>query len=102
MAEVRDGDVARFDVLFERHHARLYNFFLRLTGRPGTSEDLVQEAFLRMLTYRSSYRATGPFTAWMYRIARNVFADHLRDAVPLRGATSGGPGRSTERSTRSR
>ena len=35
MEQVRDGQVARLAILFERHHVVLYNFFLRLTGRRG-------------------------------------------------------------------
>ena len=32
MAQVQDGRVEMLAILFERHHVRLYNFFLRLTG----------------------------------------------------------------------
>lgn len=49
MAQVRDGRVERLAVVFERHHLHLFNFFLRLTGQRGASEDLVQDVFLRLL-----------------------------------------------------
>jgi RNA polymerase sigma-70 factor (ECF subfamily) len=78
MFEVRDGDLAKLGVLFERHHRTLYNFFLRLTSDRLASEDLVQEVFLRILKYRHTYRGETSFGAWMYRIARNVRADHFR------------------------
>lgn len=77
MAQVRDGCVERLSELFERHHLRLFNFFLRLTGQRGSGEDLAQEVFLRMLRYRSSYRPGSPFLPWMWQIARNVHRDHL-------------------------
>lgn len=77
MAQVRDGRVERLSVLFERHHLRLFNFFLRLTGQRGVGEDLAQEVFLRMLRYRTSYRPDSPFLPWMWQIARNVHRDHL-------------------------
>ena len=86
MAQVREGRVERLAVIFERHHLRLFNFFLRLTGRRGTSEDLAQEVFLRMLKYRASYRPDAPFPPWMWQIARNVHRDHLgglRLSVPI-------------------
>jgi len=47
MEQVRDGCVERLALLFERHQVHLYNFFLRLTGQRGVSEDLVQEVFGR-------------------------------------------------------
>jgi RNA polymerase sigma factor (sigma-70 family) len=82
MAQVRDGQVARLAILFERHHVMLYNFFLRLTGRRGPSEDLVQEVFVRILKYRTTYRSESRFTVWMFQIARNAHADHLRKQKP--------------------
>ena len=78
MQRVRDGDVEPLGVLFERHQVRLYNFFLRLTGRAAVSEDLVQEVFLRVLKYRHTYRGESQFRTWMYQIARNARADHYR------------------------
>lgn len=86
MVAVRGGEVSLIGELFDRHNVRLFNFFLRLTNRRDVGEDLVQEVFLRMLKYRASYRAEASFAVWMYRIARNVLADHWRksgDCEPL-------------------
>jgi RNA polymerase sigma-70 factor (ECF subfamily) len=82
MARVRDGDVGQLGPLFERHHAPLFNYFLRLTGSRPVSEDLVQEVFLRMLKYRHTYRGEGQFACWMYQIARNARTDHFRKWKP--------------------
>jgi RNA polymerase sigma factor (sigma-70 family) len=65
-------------VLFEKYHIQLYNFFIRLTGNRGASEDLVQEVFLRILKYRKTFRGESKFTIWMYQIARNTHIDFLR------------------------
>jgi RNA polymerase sigma-70 factor (ECF subfamily) len=78
MLKVRDGEVGKLGILFERHHIALYNYFVKLTGKPQASEDLVQEVFLRMLKYRQGYRGESPFTVWMYRIARNAWVDHSK------------------------
>ena len=86
MEEVRDGRVEKLAVLFEKHHIALYNFFLRLTGNKGTSEDLVQDVFCRILKYRSTYKGESKFTTWMYQIARNAHIDFLRkkkEELPL-------------------
>lgn len=77
MRQVREGDVDKLGTLFEKHHRRLYNFFFRLTGRRPTSEDLVQEVFVRMLKYRRTFRSEGDFTPWMFRLARNAAADQF-------------------------
>ncbi|HLX09730.1 MAG TPA: sigma-70 family RNA polymerase sigma factor [Thermoanaerobaculia bacterium] len=78
MAAVRDGDLAQLGVLFDRHHVGLFNFFLRLTGNRHLSEDLVQEAFIRILKYRKTFRPPGDFRPWLYRLARNAAAAHFR------------------------
>jgi len=78
MGAVRDGDLVQLGVLFERHHVGLFNFFLRLTGSRQLSEDLVQEAFIRILKYRKSFRAPGEFRPWLYQLARNAVAAHFR------------------------
>ena len=80
MAEVRLGRLEPMAELFERHRGRLFGFFLRLTGRPSLSEDLVQELFLRMLKYRTSFRPGSPFGPWMFRIAHRLHLDHRTGA----------------------
>jgi len=76
MQAVRDGDVGRLEVLFDRRHAELFRYFMRLTGDRAASEDLVQEVFFRILKYRRSYQPGTPFRAWLYQIGRNAFLDH--------------------------
>lgn len=75
MLAVREGDIEKLGTLFERHHGRLYNYFLRLTANRTLSEDLVQEVFVRLLKYRNTYRDRNGFTAWLFQIARNLRRD---------------------------
>jgi RNA polymerase sigma factor (sigma-70 family) len=82
MSQVRSGVGEMLGVLFERYHVPLFNFYNRLTGDRGLSEDLVQEVFFRILKYRHSYRVDTPFRAWMYQIARNARLDYLRKRRP--------------------
>ena len=78
MQKVRDGDITKMAVLFERHHRALFRYFLRLTGNREFSEDLVQDVYFRMLKYRQSYRDGNPFTSWMYQVARNAHLDGVQ------------------------
>ena len=78
MLLVKDGNVEKLAVLFERYHVMIFNFFLRLTGNRNISEDLVQDVFVRVLKYRSSYQGQNKFTVWLYKIARNAHIDFLR------------------------
>jgi RNA polymerase sigma-70 factor (ECF subfamily) len=78
MREVRDGDVGRLGLLFERHHLALFDFLSRMTGDRTAAEDMVQDVFMRMLKYRATFRDDGRFETWMFRIARNARADYFR------------------------
>src|SRR5436305_1757749 len=86
MLKVRHGDVAKLSVLFERHHRKLYRYFVRLTADRELSDDLVQDVFFRMLKYKHTYGDQSQFTAWMYQIARNAHLDSTqkgRSEIPL-------------------
>src|SRR5215813_2397522 len=82
MTEVRAGEVARLEVLFDRHHPALVRYFVYLTGNRPVSEDLAQDAFFRVLKYRHTYEPGANFRAWLYQIGRNVYADYLRKQKP--------------------
>jgi RNA polymerase sigma factor (sigma-70 family) len=78
MSRVRDGDVHALAPLFDRHQSALLNFYLRTTGNRASSEDLVQDVFVRILKYRRTYRPGSRFVTWMYNIARHARVDFLR------------------------
>jgi RNA polymerase sigma-70 factor, ECF subfamily len=79
---VRNGVVEMLGVLFDRYHSPLFNFYCKLTGDRGVSEDLVQDVFYRILKYRKSYQSGMPFKSWMYQIARNARLDHAKRQTP--------------------
>lgn len=78
MLQVKGGDVGSLGELFERHHRKIYHFCYRMTGNEATSQDLVQEVFMRVLKYRDSFRDDSRFRPWLYRMARNACIDHFR------------------------
>ena len=75
--------------LYDRHYRYIFRYFwLRVHDRQS-AEDLTGEVFSRMVASLPDYRVRGvPFRAWLYRIARNLVADHYRQqgdhvTVPL-------------------
>nr|WP_298994503.1 RNA polymerase sigma factor [uncultured Allomuricauda sp.] len=80
MLKVKKGDLDKLGLLYERHKKKLFGFFYNLGNNPSLSEDLVQNVFMRMLQYRSSFSGDGTFGAWMFRMARNVNYDHHKKA----------------------
>jgi DNA-directed RNA polymerase specialized sigma24 family protein len=85
MQKVKEGDIDRLGLLFERYKKPLFGFFYGLNKDAGLSEDLVQNVFFRILKYRYLFRGEpagrpggGDFKTWMFHIARNVKNDHYR------------------------
>ena len=78
MIKVKNDQLALMKPLFDRYHVKLYNFFLRLTYNEDVSKDLVQNVFYRIIKYRKSYNPEYKFKSWIYQLARNNFADHLK------------------------
>jgi RNA polymerase sigma factor (sigma-70 family) len=78
MARVKEGDLDRLGLLFERYKKPLFGFFFGMHKDRDLSEDLVQNVFVRILKYRTLFRGDGEFRTWMFHIARNVSHDHFR------------------------
>ena len=78
MRQVRGGRTAALATLFERHHARLYRYCLRMTGNRSAAEDLVQDVFMKMLKYKATFKDDSEFVPWMFGIGRNACLAHLR------------------------
>jgi RNA polymerase sigma factor (sigma-70 family) len=78
MQAVRDGDVTKLGLLFDRHHRALFDFFARMTGSGAVADDLVQDVFFRMLKYRGTFRDESRFKGWMFHIARNARFDYYK------------------------
>jgi RNA polymerase sigma-70 factor (ECF subfamily) len=72
------GDVAAFELLYERHKDGLYRYLLRLTLDRHTAEDVFQDAWGKIIRSRSNYRPTAKFSTFLYRVAHNCFIDSTR------------------------
>ena len=77
MLRYRDGDAGAFETLYSRHRGPLYRYFIRQVSRAQV-DDLFQEVWLRVIRGQDRYRASAPFSAYLYRIAHNVLVDHYR------------------------
>jgi RNA polymerase sigma factor (sigma-70 family) len=78
MSAVKNGKLDMASDLYDRYSKRLYNYFLKICFDREASDDLMQNTFYRVIKYRHTYKDGNPFKAWIFQIARNVFADHLR------------------------
>lgn len=73
------GDPRAFDHLYRRYSFRLLNFINRIIGDRERSEDLVQEAFVRVHRHLNRFDLTRQFSTWIYTIASNLAKNELRN-----------------------
>ena len=78
MLRYRDGDVAAFEALYERHKDSVYRYVLRLSHDEQIARDVAQETWTKIIRARDRYRATARFSTYLFRIAHNCFIDHVR------------------------
>lgn len=76
LAALDDG---AWQSLYDEYFLKLRNFAYGRCGDLGEAEDIASETFAGAVRGIGSYRDRGaPLAAWLFRIARNVTADHLR------------------------
>jgi RNA polymerase sigma-70 factor (ECF subfamily) len=57
-------------VLFARHHVRVYRFVLRLVRNEATAEDLISDVFLDVWRQAGKFEGRSAVSTWMLSIAR--------------------------------
>jgi RNA polymerase sigma-70 factor (ECF subfamily) len=78
LARAQRGDMAAFEEIYRCYGRACFQLALRLTGQRQSAEDLVHEAFLKMMDTIASYRGEAPFGAWFKRLTANICIDWLR------------------------
>ncbi len=80
LIERAKSDSEAFGELYERHFDRIYNYIYYRTGNIHDAEDLTARVFFRAIQHIGNYKDQGgPFSAWLYSIARNLLANWYRD-----------------------
>src|SRR5262249_21015225 len=61
---------------------QVYALLTRFLGPRSSREDLVQEAFLRVIRARERYEPTARFTTWLFRIVYNLAVNETQRGAP--------------------
>ena len=70
IARIARGDRLAMQVLFARHHVRVYRFVLRLVRNEATAEDLISDVFLDIWRQAGKFEGRSQVSTWMLSIAR--------------------------------
>jgi RNA polymerase sigma-70 factor (ECF subfamily) len=87
LVRAAQADPDRFDALYRKYIAQVYNFAYHELGDHHEAEDVTERTFLLALGALPRFREEAPpdagpeastFRVWLFRIARNVVANHRR------------------------
>jgi len=92
MQAVAQGDMDAFNAIVLRHQKMVWGIAYRFLGDGHASEDIAQEAFLKILDAAPRYRPSAEFRTYLSRVVtrlclnysekrRPVYAEHLPEAA---------------------
>lgn len=74
----RAGDDRAYEMLFGRHHRRIYSIVFGMLRNDADASDATQEAFVRAYRSLDRLEAEGAFGGWLAQIAVNICRDLLK------------------------
>ena len=78
MVLYQKGDFFAFEILYNRHSGRIYEYLKKKVSTPEVAQDLLQEVFSKIHKSRESYNKQFPFLPWVFTIARNTAFDFFK------------------------
>ncbi len=90
-ADPREADWVRLGAVGDRealraivlaHQDPVYRLLLRLGGDRELARDLAQDTFVKAFAALTGFRAGAALRPWLFKIANNLFLDHVRKRRP--------------------
>src|SRR4051812_39198733 len=78
IGRIANGDRLAMQVLFARHHVRVYRFVLRFVRNEATAEDLISDVFLDVWRQAGKFEGRSAVSTWLLSIARFKALSALR------------------------
>jgi RNA polymerase sigma-70 factor (TIGR02960 family) len=91
LARAAAGDGSAFAELVEPLRGAVFRHCYRMLGSGADAEDATQDTMERAWLKLATYSGTGPFGAWLQRIATNICLDGMRSRRTRIGLAGYGP-----------
>ena len=78
IGRIANGDRLAMQVLYARHHVRVFRFVVRLVRNEATAEDVISEVFLDVWRQAGRFEGRSAVSPWMLAIARFKAISALR------------------------
>ncbi|MBN2346038.1 MAG: RNA polymerase sigma factor [Candidatus Aminicenantes bacterium] len=77
VASVLDGRTRDFEILVRRYSGKIIHFIERMTADSDESRSIAQDVFFKIYQNLSYYRAQNNFSAFIFKVARNMTLNWL-------------------------
>ncbi|PKR78882.1 RNA polymerase sigma factor SigX [Halalkalibacillus sediminis] len=67
-----------FQELYDQYHHDLYKFIFYMVKEKVTTEDILQEVYIKVLNSYDTYQGKSSKKTWLFSIAKHVTIDHFR------------------------
>jgi RNA polymerase sigma-70 factor (ECF subfamily) len=78
IARIARGDRLAMQVLFARHHVRVYRFVLRVLRDEAAAQDVIGDVFLDVWRQANRFEGRSAVSTWLIAIARFKALSHIR------------------------
>jgi len=82
MLAVSEGDLDAFEKIVRRNQEYAWRVAYRFLGQKQEAEDVVQDAFLRILEAADRYRPSASFRTYLYRVVCRLCLDRIKKKTP--------------------
>jgi RNA polymerase sigma-70 factor, ECF subfamily len=76
--DFKNGCIDAYNELVKRYGPRLYAVIFRMTKDHKSTDDLMQESFIKLYYSIQTFKEEMPFYPWLYRIAVNQTINYLK------------------------
>jgi RNA polymerase sigma-70 factor (ECF subfamily) len=81
VARLRAGDTDAFDSVYDAYRPRVFAFLLRMSRSRTIAEDLLDEAWLRLVRHAPTLQPDTRLGPWLFTVARNLYWSYRRDSL---------------------
>jgi RNA polymerase sigma-70 factor, ECF subfamily len=78
IGRIANGDRLAMQVLYARHHVRVFRFVIRIVRDESTAEDLINDVFLDVWRQAGRFQGRSSVSTWMLAMARFKALSALR------------------------
>lgn len=77
--QILSGNKEQYSFLMDKYHNEIFKYVYNIVGNIETTEDLLQEIFLKVYNNLSKYKQSkSAFRTWLYRVSNNHTINYLK------------------------